>query len=88
MCNNFTFQSLSDQEIHLKAQVKELEVNVAAAAPDKKQQTQMEKTLEAFRKGMEVPIAVLGFSFCSTSWLKFISVKQFLYELICKCACI
>lgn len=46
-------QSLSDQEIHLKAQVKELEVNVAAAAPDKKQQTQMEKTLETFRKEFE-----------------------------------
>ncbi|XP_044147987.1 structural maintenance of chromosomes protein 4 [Bufo gargarizans] len=48
-----SLQSLSEQEIHLKAQVKELEVNVAAAAPDKKQQSQMEKALETFRKEFE-----------------------------------
>ncbi|KAG8581109.1 hypothetical protein GDO81_007551 [Engystomops pustulosus] len=50
---NASLQSLSEQEIHLKAQVKELEGNVAATAPDKKQQSQMEKTLENFRKEFE-----------------------------------
>ncbi|MEE6501169.1 hypothetical protein FKM82_004087 [Ascaphus truei] len=48
-----SIQSLSEQEVHLKAQVKELEVNVAAAAPDKNQQKQMEKVLETFKKEHE-----------------------------------
>uniref|UniRef100_A0A6I8SGS9 Structural maintenance of chromosomes protein n=2 Tax=Xenopus tropicalis TaxID=8364 RepID=A0A6I8SGS9_XENTR len=48
-----SLQSLSEQEVHLKAQVKELEVNVAAAAPDKAQQKQMEKNLEALKKEYE-----------------------------------
>lgn len=46
-------QSLSEQEIHLKAQVKELEVNVAATAPDKNQQKQMEKNVEMCKKEFE-----------------------------------
>nr|DBA26134.1 TPA: hypothetical protein GDO54_010431 [Pyxicephalus adspersus] len=46
-------QSLSEQEIHLKAQVKELEVNVASTAPDKNQQKQMEKNVEMFKKEFE-----------------------------------
>ncbi|XP_073435068.1 structural maintenance of chromosomes protein 4 [Dendrobates tinctorius] len=46
-------QSLSEQEVHLKAQVKEFEVNVTTTAPDKKQQSQMEKALETFRKEFE-----------------------------------
>lgn len=45
------FQSLADQETHLKLQIKELEANVLAAAPDKSKQKQMEKSLEAFKKG-------------------------------------
>ena len=44
-------QSLADQETHLKLQMKELEANVLAAAPDKAKQKQMEKSLEAFKKG-------------------------------------
>lgn len=44
-------QSLADQEAHLKLQIKELEANVLAAAPDKAKQKQMEKSLEAFKKG-------------------------------------
>ncbi|XP_075058170.1 structural maintenance of chromosomes protein 4 [Mixophyes fleayi] len=48
-----SLQSLSEQEVHLKTQVKELEINVAAAAPDINQQKQMEKTLESFRKDYE-----------------------------------
>lgn len=48
----FSFvQSLADQEAHLKLQIKELEANVLAAAPDKAKQKQMEKTLEGFKKG-------------------------------------
>uniref|UniRef100_A0A673BHX5 Structural maintenance of chromosomes protein n=1 Tax=Sphaeramia orbicularis TaxID=375764 RepID=A0A673BHX5_9TELE len=40
----------TDQETHLKLQIKELEANVLAAAPDKAKQKQMEKSLEAFKK--------------------------------------
>uniref|UniRef100_A0A4W6C1H7 Structural maintenance of chromosomes protein n=1 Tax=Lates calcarifer TaxID=8187 RepID=A0A4W6C1H7_LATCA len=39
--------SLADQEAHLKLQIKELEANVLAAAPDKARQKQMEKNFEA-----------------------------------------
>uniref|UniRef100_A0AAX7THT8 Structural maintenance of chromosomes protein n=1 Tax=Astatotilapia calliptera TaxID=8154 RepID=A0AAX7THT8_ASTCA len=42
--------SLADQETHLKLQIKELEANVLAAAPDKAKQKQMEKSLEAFKQ--------------------------------------
>lgn len=45
------FQSLADQETHLKLQIKELGANVLATAPDKSKQKQMEKSLEAFKKG-------------------------------------
>ncbi|XP_041849749.1 structural maintenance of chromosomes protein 4 [Melanotaenia boesemani] len=45
--------SLADQEAHLKLQIKELEANVLAAAPDKAKQKQMEKSLEAFKKDYE-----------------------------------
>ncbi|XP_061734094.1 LOW QUALITY PROTEIN: structural maintenance of chromosomes protein 4 [Nerophis ophidion] len=45
--------SLADQENHLKVQMKELEANVLAAAPDKTKQKQMEKSLEAFKKDFE-----------------------------------
>lgn len=45
------FQSLADQETHLKLQIKELEANVLASAPDKSKQKQMEKSLETFKKG-------------------------------------
>uniref|UniRef100_A0A3Q3BNK9 Structural maintenance of chromosomes protein n=1 Tax=Kryptolebias marmoratus TaxID=37003 RepID=A0A3Q3BNK9_KRYMA len=45
--------SLADQETHLKLQIKELEANVLAAAPDKAKQKQMEKSLEAFKKDYE-----------------------------------
>uniref|UniRef100_A0A3Q3WHB2 Structural maintenance of chromosomes protein n=1 Tax=Mola mola TaxID=94237 RepID=A0A3Q3WHB2_MOLML len=43
-------ESLADQEAHLKLQIKELEANVLAEAPDKVKQKQMEKSLEAFKK--------------------------------------
>ncbi|KAG8445230.1 hypothetical protein GDO86_010130 [Hymenochirus boettgeri] len=48
-----SLQSLSEQEVHLKAQVKELELNVAATAPDKNQQKKMEKNLEALKNEYE-----------------------------------
>lgn len=50
----FLLQSLADQETHLKLQIKELEANVLAAAPDKAKQKQMEKSLEAFKKGNDL----------------------------------
>uniref|UniRef100_A0A8C8IHH0 Structural maintenance of chromosomes protein n=1 Tax=Oncorhynchus tshawytscha TaxID=74940 RepID=A0A8C8IHH0_ONCTS len=43
-------ESLAEQEVHLKPQIKELEANVQAAAPDKKQQKQLEKRLKDFQK--------------------------------------
>lgn len=46
-----TLQGLADQETHLTLQIKELEANVLAAAPNKTKQKQMEKSLEAFKKG-------------------------------------
>lgn len=48
-----TIQSLTEQELHLKPQIKDLEANVIAAAPDKAKQKQMEKSLEAYRKDFE-----------------------------------
>ncbi|XP_047247572.1 structural maintenance of chromosomes protein 4 isoform X2 [Girardinichthys multiradiatus] len=48
-----SMSSLADQETHLKLQIKELETNVLAAAPDKAKQKQMEKSLEAFKKDFE-----------------------------------
>lgn len=48
-----SMSSLADQETHLKLQIKELEANVLAAAPDKAKQKQMEKSLEAFKKDFE-----------------------------------
>uniref|UniRef100_A0A8C4DWD2 Structural maintenance of chromosomes protein n=1 Tax=Dicentrarchus labrax TaxID=13489 RepID=A0A8C4DWD2_DICLA len=48
--SNTNHKILADQETHLKLQIKELEANVLAAAPDKTKQKQMEKSLEAFKK--------------------------------------
>ncbi|XP_077468486.1 structural maintenance of chromosomes protein 4 [Stigmatopora argus] len=48
-----SMNSLADQEHHLKVQMKDLEANVLAAAPDKTKQKQMEKSLEAFKKDFE-----------------------------------
>ncbi|KFP12303.1 Structural maintenance of chromosomes protein 4, partial [Egretta garzetta] len=45
-----SIQSLSEQEIHLKTQVKELEANVIAAAPDKSKQKELEKNLSSYKK--------------------------------------
>ncbi|KAM8853656.1 structural maintenance of chromosomes protein 4 isoform 1-T2 [Synchiropus picturatus] len=52
--------SLADQETHLKLQIKELEGNVLAAAPDKVKQKQMEKRLEAFKKDFEAASSKAG----------------------------
>ncbi|KAM9317041.1 structural maintenance of chromosomes protein 4 [Gastrophryne carolinensis] len=46
-------QSLSEQEIHLKAQVKELEANVVSTTPDKNQQKLMEQNVAALKKEFE-----------------------------------
>ncbi|NXA23123.1 SMC4 protein, partial [Ibidorhyncha struthersii] len=46
-------QNLSEQEIHLKTQVKELEANVIAAAPDKNKQKELEKVLNSYKKDYE-----------------------------------
>lgn len=40
-----------DQEAHLKVQVKELEANVIASAPDKVKQIEMEKKCNNFKEG-------------------------------------
>ncbi|KFP96952.1 SMC4 protein, partial [Haliaeetus albicilla] len=48
-----SIQSLSEQEIHLKTQVKELEANVIAAAPDKNKQKELEKILNSYKKDYE-----------------------------------
>uniref|UniRef100_A0AAX7UYS2 Structural maintenance of chromosomes protein n=1 Tax=Astatotilapia calliptera TaxID=8154 RepID=A0AAX7UYS2_ASTCA len=52
--------SLADQETHLKLQIKELEANVLAAAPDKAKQKQMEKSLEAFKQDYEAASSKAG----------------------------
>uniref|UniRef100_A0A3P8WMI5 Structural maintenance of chromosomes protein n=1 Tax=Cynoglossus semilaevis TaxID=244447 RepID=A0A3P8WMI5_CYNSE len=52
--------SLADQEAHLKLQIKELEANVLAAAPDKAKQKQLEKSLEAFKKDYEAASVKAG----------------------------
>ncbi|XP_034723719.1 structural maintenance of chromosomes protein 4 isoform X1 [Etheostoma cragini] len=52
--------SLADQEAHLKLQIKELEANVLAAAPDKAKQKQMEKSLEAFKKDYDAASSKAG----------------------------
>ncbi|XP_035009755.1 structural maintenance of chromosomes protein 4 isoform X2 [Hippoglossus stenolepis] len=52
--------SLADQETHLKRQMKELEANVIAAAPDKAKQKQMEKSLDAFKKDFEAASSKAG----------------------------
>ncbi|XP_041125868.1 structural maintenance of chromosomes protein 4 [Polyodon spathula] len=48
-----SIKSLSEQEVHLMVQMKELQANVVAAAPDKNKQKQLEKTLETFKKEYE-----------------------------------
>uniref|UniRef100_H2SX53 Structural maintenance of chromosomes protein n=1 Tax=Takifugu rubripes TaxID=31033 RepID=H2SX53_TAKRU len=53
-------ESLADQETHLKLQIKELEANVLASAPDKSKQKQMEKSLEAFKKDYEAASSKAG----------------------------
>lgn len=52
--------SLAEQEVHLKRQIKELEANVLAAAPDKAKQKQMEKSLEAFKKDYDAASSKAG----------------------------
>lgn len=44
----------------MKLQIKELEANVLATAPDKSKQKQMEKSLEAFKKGRLLRPAARG----------------------------
>ncbi|XP_071608868.1 structural maintenance of chromosomes protein 4 isoform X1 [Heliangelus exortis] len=45
-----SIQSLSEQEVNLKSQVKELEANVIAAAPDKVKQKELENVLNSYKK--------------------------------------
>ncbi|XP_054473156.1 structural maintenance of chromosomes protein 4 [Anoplopoma fimbria] len=52
--------SLAEQEAHLKLQIKELEANVLAAAPDKTKQKQMEKSLDAFKKDYDAASSKAG----------------------------
>lgn len=52
--------SLAEQEVHLKLQMKELEANVLAAAPDKAKQKQMEKSLDAFKKDYDAASSKAG----------------------------
>lgn len=46
-----SLQGFSEQEVDLKNQIKELEANVAAAAPDKTKQKELEKVLDGYKKG-------------------------------------
>ncbi|XP_056612785.1 structural maintenance of chromosomes protein 4 [Triplophysa dalaica] len=55
-----SIQSLAEQELHLKTQMKDLEANVISAAPDKAKQKQMEKSLETFRKDFEAASSKAG----------------------------
>ncbi|XP_029883863.1 structural maintenance of chromosomes protein 4 isoform X2 [Aquila chrysaetos chrysaetos] len=48
-----SIQSLSEQEIHLKTHIKELEANVIAAAPDKNKQKELEEILNSYKKDYE-----------------------------------
>ncbi|XP_074498316.1 structural maintenance of chromosomes protein 4 isoform X1 [Sebastes fasciatus] len=52
--------SLAEQEVHLKLQIKELEANVLAAAPDKAKQKQLEKSLDAFKKDYDAASSKAG----------------------------
>lgn len=45
-------QRLSEQEEYLNVQVKELEANVLATAPDQKKQKLLEENVTAFKTGM------------------------------------
>nr|XP_009938294.1 PREDICTED: structural maintenance of chromosomes protein 4 [Opisthocomus hoazin] len=55
-----SIQSLSEQEIHLKTQIKELEANVIAAAPDKNKQKELEKILNSYKKDYDCVAEVAG----------------------------
>uniref|UniRef100_A0A8C2HN70 Structural maintenance of chromosomes protein n=1 Tax=Cyprinus carpio TaxID=7962 RepID=A0A8C2HN70_CYPCA len=55
-----TIQSLTEQELHLKTQIKDLEAKVISAAPDKAKQKQMEKSLELYRKDFEAASTKAG----------------------------
>ncbi|KAM9442360.1 structural maintenance of chromosomes protein 4 isoform 1-T2 [Salvelinus alpinus] len=55
-----SMQSLAEQEAHLKPQIKELEANVLAAAPDKNQQKRLEKSLKDFQKDFETASSKAG----------------------------
>lgn len=46
-----SLQGFSEQEMNLRNQIKELEANVAAAAPDKTKQRELEKVLDGYKKG-------------------------------------
>ncbi|KAJ7425622.1 Structural maintenance of chromosomes protein 4 [Willisornis vidua] len=46
-------ESFTEQEVRLRNQVKELEANVVAAAPDKTKQKELEKTLDGYKKEHE-----------------------------------
>ncbi|XP_053808271.1 structural maintenance of chromosomes protein 4 isoform X3 [Vidua chalybeata] len=48
-----SIQGFSEQEIDLKNQIKELEAKVAAAAPDKTKQKELEKVLDGYKKDYE-----------------------------------
>ena len=69
------YQSLADQEIHLKLQMKELEANVIAAAPDKAKQKQIEKSLDAFKKGgilLKEVVIDCYISYKRSFWIQFV----------------
>ncbi|XP_058668048.1 structural maintenance of chromosomes protein 4 isoform X2 [Ammospiza caudacuta] len=48
-----SIRGFSEQEVDLKNQIKELEANVAAAAPDKTKQKELEKVLDGYKKVYE-----------------------------------
>ncbi|NXY20114.1 SMC4 protein, partial [Atrichornis clamosus] len=54
-CEKYTasIQSFSEQETDLNNQIKDLEANVAAAAPDKSKQKELEKTLDGYKRDYE-----------------------------------
>lgn len=48
-----SIQNYSEQEVLLKGQVKELEANVIATAPDKNKQKELEKIIDGYKKDYE-----------------------------------
>lgn len=76
-----SLQSLADQEAHLKRQIKELEANVLAAAPDKAKQKQKEESLNEFKKGR---LLLSSHDICLNEWRQHVQMEFLFLALISK----